>query len=227
MITNRLVILQIFLALGLGAVFVLPQKTGLGPAGIALSLPDDVGVWKGRDAAVSPAELTGLAPDTGFARRFYTDDKGNEMYVSIVLSGTDMANSIHRPERCLTAQGWTIERSDKVEIQVPGSHGDPLKVTKLSDERELHPDPAHAVAWRNLNYYWFVGSHDITCSHWERTFIDVKDRLLHGEAQRWAYITVAATVTDDLKPSGGLNSADTSRLAQDFIAQIVPKFKKP
>ena len=219
MITKRLVILQVVLALGLGTVLFLPQKTALGPAGIALTLPDNVGGWKGRDAAVSAQELAGLAPDTGFARRFYKDDAGHEMYVSIVLSGTDMANSIHRPERCLSAQGWTVERSDKVKIDLPGAA--PLVVTKLSDEREAHPDAIHTLALRNLNYYWFIGSHDITASHWTRTFIDVKDRILHGEAQRWAYITVATSVTDNL------NSPDTARLVEGFIAQIVPQFKKP
>ncbi len=226
MITKQLVILQVALALGLGTVFFLPQKTALGPAGITLTLPDNVGAWKGHDAAVSPEELKGLAPDTGFARRFYKDAAGNEMYVSIVLSGTDMANSIHRPERCLSAQGWTVERSDKVKIDVPSAAA-PLTVTKLSDEKEFHTDATHTLAFRNLNYYWFIGSHDITASHWKRTFIDVKDRILYGEAQRWAYITVASSVTDNLKPSGGLNSTDTARLVEGFIAQVVPQFKKP
>lgn len=225
MITKRLVILQVALVLGLGAVFFLPTKTALGPAGITLTLPADVGDWRGRDAAVSPQELAGLAPDTGFARRYYKDDKGNEMYVSIVLSGADMANSIHRPERCLSAQGWTVERSDKVKIALPAGTP-PLTVTKLQDEREMHPDATHTLAWRNLNYYWFVGSHDITASHWTRTFIDVRDRILHGEAQRWAYITVATNVSDNLRPDG-LNSADTARLVEGFIAQVVPRFEKP
>ena len=226
MITNRFILLQVVLALGLGSVFLLPTKTALGPAGITLALPENVGDWKGRDAAVTPEELAGLAPDTGFARRFYRDPQGNELFVSIVLSGTDMANSIHRPERCLSAQGWTVERSDKVKIDLPAG-ASPLVVTKLSDEREAHPDAAHTLAFRDLNYYWFVGEHDVTASHWKRTFIDVKDRLLHGEAQRWAYITVAATVTDNLKPTGGLDSAATARLVEGFIAQVVPQFKKP
>ena len=226
MITKRLVILQVVLALGLGVVFFLPQKTALGPAGISLALPDNVGGWTGRDAPISPEELKGLAPDTGFARRFYKDDQGNEMYVSIVLSGADMANSIHRPERCLSAQGWTVERSDKVKIPLPAGTP-PLIVTKLADEREAHPAATHTLALRNLNYYWFVGSHDITASHWKRTFIDVKDRILFGEAQRWAYITVAATVTDNLKPPGtGQDSTKTAQLVEGFIAQIVPQFKK-
>ena len=91
----------------------------------------------------------------------------------------------------------------------------------------MHPDAAHALAYRNLNYYWFIGSHDITASHWKRTFIDVKDRILHGEAQRWAYITVATSVTDNDKPSGSLDSAATAKLVEDFIAQVVPQFKRP
>lgn len=226
MTISRLIFLQVVLALGLACVFLLPTKTGLGPAGIVLALPDNVGEWKGRDAAVKPEELAGLAPDTGFARRFYRDANGNEMYVSIVLSGTDMANSIHRPERCLSAQGWTVERSDKVRIDLPGGQP-PLVVTKLADERETRFDATHTLALRNLNYYWFIGSHDITASHWTRTFIDVKDRLLHGEAQRWAYITVATSVTDNLRPSGGLDSAATAKLVEGFIAQVVPQFKKP
>ena len=112
-----------------------------------------------------------------------------------------MANSIHRPERCLSAQGWTVERSDKVNIPLPAGTP-PLNVTKLTDEREAHPDATHTLALRNLNYYWFIGAHDVTASHWKRTFIDVNDRILYGEKQRWAYVTVAATVTDNLKPQG-------------------------
>ena len=64
MITKRLLILQVLLVLGLGVVFLLPQKTALGPAGIALALPENVGGWTGRDAPVSQEELKGLAPDT-------------------------------------------------------------------------------------------------------------------------------------------------------------------
>ena len=55
----------------------------------------------------------------------------------------------------------------------------------------------------------------------------MKDRILHGEAQRWAYITVASSITDNLNTGGRLNSTDTARLVEGFIAQVVPQFKKP
>jgi EpsI family protein len=225
MIINRLLILQVVLALGLGSVFLLPKKTGIGPAGIELTLPADMGIWTGSDAVVSAEELQGLAPDTGFARRLYTDPFGDQIYVSIVLSGTDMANSIHRPERCLPAQGWTVEHSNVV--QIPMAHGAPLAVTKLSNIREARTKKdATPVTVRQLDYYWFIGSQDVTPSTWERTYIDVKDRLLHGQNQRWAYVTVASTVTDNLQRFGK-TEAETSKMVQDFIAQIVPQFQRP
>ena len=225
MITRRLLIIQAVLLLGLGSVFFIPQKTGLGPAGIALKLPDAVDEWKGEDAAVTKEELAGLAPDTGFARRFYKNGSGDVLYVSIVLSGEDMSNSIHRPERCLAAQGWTVEHASRV--RVPLSNGAAaLEVTRLTDEREAHGPDGRTIPLRNLNYYWFIGSRDVTASHWTRTFIDVKDRLLHGENQRWAYVTVAANIMDNVRP-GGRSEADTAGLMEDFIGRITPRFEKP
>ena len=210
--------------LGLSLVFILPHHEGLGPAGIAMVLPENIGQWTGSNAEVTPQELAGLAPDTGFERRFYKNAVGDQMYVSIVLSGTDMANSIHRPERCLVAQGWTPEKSQRVHIPLPDAA--PLEVTKLTDERDVRLSDNKPLALRNLNYYWFIGSHDITASHWTRTLIDLKDRIFYGENQRWAYVTVATNITDNLQP-GGLNAQDTAEQAEKFIAQLVPRFKKP
>lgn len=225
MIIKRLLLLQVIVALGLSSVFLLPRKSWIGPAGIVLALPANLGRWIGADAVVSPAELEGLAPDTGFARRLYTNSAGDRIFVSIVLSGTDMTNSIHRPERCLIAQGWTVDRSERVSIPQPP--GAPLLVTKLSNLHEAHlKADAAPIQVRQLDYYWFIGSTDVTPSHWERTFIDVKDRILHGENQRWAYVTVACNVTDNLMP-GGRTEAETARLVEQFISEIVPKFQRP
>ena len=222
--TKPLFILLGIVLLGLGAVLFLPHHEGLGPAGIAMVLPENIGQWTGSDAAVTAKELAGLAPDTGFERRFYKNAAGDQMYVSIVLSGMDMANSIHRPERCLVAQGWTPEKSERIRIPLPG--GSPLEVTKLTDEQNMRLPGNKTIALRNLNYYWFIGSHNITASHWTRTFIDIKDRVFYGETQRWAYVTVATNITDNLQP-GGLNAQESAEQVERFIAQLVPRFQKP
>jgi hypothetical protein len=67
----------------------------------------------------------------------------------------------------------------------------------------------------NLNYYWFIGYSDITASHFEREYIDMKDRLLHGYNQRWAYVTVAATVNG--------SETRTDEIIQEMIARVYPQ----
>ena len=229
MITKRLLTLEVLLLLGLGSVLLLPSHTGLGPAGIAMKLPYYFDGWRGTDAPVSSEELKGLAPDTGFVRQFYSNYKTrsqfDRVFVSIVLSGEDMVNSIHRPERCLSAQGWTVEQSTRVRVPVDDSHP-PVEVTRLTDVRELPTREGKTIPLKNLNYYWFIGSKDTTPSHWARTFIDAKDRVLHGENQRWAYVTVSSYVTDNVEP-GGRSEADTAKVIEGLIAAIVPRFQKP
>ena len=62
-----------------------------------MQLPQFVGDWYGIDQPVSQGERDILGPDTEFVRKLYTNGRGGEIYVSIVLSGPDMNTSIHRP----------------------------------------------------------------------------------------------------------------------------------
>ena len=225
MIIKRIIILQAVVALSLSTVFLMPKQTKLGPAGISLALPADVGVWSGKDQAVTERELKILSSDTQFARRLYTNPFGDEVLVSIVLSGEDMNNSIHRPERCLPAQGWTIEGNQRTRVAM-GPKNPPLDTTRLANVREIAVSETRHVPVRNIQYYWFIGSRDMTASHLRRTLIDVEDRVLRGENQRWAYVTIGATVTDNIKRFGR-TQAETTKMVEDFMAQIVPKLQKP
>jgi EpsI family protein len=224
MIIKRLLILQVVLAVGLSSVFLLPTKSHSNPAGISLELPKEVGGWTSREAVISEDELKVLSTDTGFSRRIYTNAFGDEVMVGIVLSGEDMANSIHRPERCLPAQGWTVVRSERIKVPMAGKP--PLEVTKLTNLAERRTADGRVITLRNLNYYWFVGSRDVTPSHFARTMLDIKDRVLQGENQRWAYVTVAATITENLKRFGR-SEKETAQLIEGLVSEIVPQFKRP
>jgi EpsI family protein len=194
------------------------------PAGIKLELPQFVGKWYGVDQAVSQRELEMLAGDTEFARKVYTDAAGNSMFVSIVLSGADLDNSIHRPERCLPAQGWTI--ADSTQLRIPLESGRKLAVTRLHNVRQVPLRNGTTVSIYNLNFYWFVGYHHLTASHLERTMFDIEDRVLKGYNQRWAYITVASDITKGLTPFGH-SEAETDQMIRDFIRQIYPAISQP
>jgi EpsI family protein len=222
MITRRLAILQSVLAVGLGSVFLIPKDIRMQPAAIGLALPESVGSWEGVDQPIGQGERDALGPDTQFARKLYTNAVGDQIYASVVLSGPDMNTSIHRPERCLPSQGWTI--SDSKTVALPTSKGT-LKTTRLHNIRNARTDAGRQLTINSINYYWFVGHSDITPSHFERTWIDIRDRVLKGQNQQWAYVTVMATVTKDFKIFGRTEK-ETDDLVRAFISDFVPQVEK-
>ena len=226
MTTKRLVLLQVLLVAGLSSVLFLPKVANSTPQGIDLTLPTYVGNWYGEDQQISDLELQMLAKDTQFARKLYTDGRGGQIFASIVLSGQDLDNSIHRPERCLPAQGWSIAGSRVVKIPLPNGPVNELKATRLHNVRKVPTGDGETRSIYNVNYYWFVGWNDITASHFDRTYIDIRDRVLYGYNQRWAYITIASTITDGVTQFGKTEE-ETDTAVVEFIQQLLPLIKKP
>ena len=221
MILKRLVSLQLILLGGLGSVFFLPKDIRIQPSMVNLQLPAMVGEWQGHDEAVTAGERDMLGPDTQFARKLFARGT-DEIYVSVVLSGPDMNTSIHRPERCLPAQGWTIASSETTAI--PLANGE-LKATRLHNIKSVPVQNGQTFTFRSLNYYWFIGHEDVTPSHYERTWIDIRDRVLKGQNQQWAYVTVTATVTKDFKVFGH-DEAETDKMLRDFMRELVPDLQR-
>jgi EpsI family protein len=221
---KRLLTLEGVLLFGFGVIFLLPHARMSSPAGIAMTLPVWVGSWLGEDTEVSAKEIGALAKDTQFARKTYSSPDGDRIFVSIVLSGEDMASSIHRPERCLPAQGWTLQSSKQEKI--PLGDGKSLSTIVLRSARPALDDAGNERLITNLNYYWFVGYNRITPSHLQRTLWDMRDRLAYGYDQRWAYVTVTANVTEGLvRPNR--SEADTAKVIQGFTAELVHKLQTP
>lgn len=224
MITKRLLHVQLALLGGFGSVFLLPHAPKSSPAGIAMTLPNVVGAWIGEDAAVTEREREVLAKDTQFARKIYTSPQGDQILVSIVLSGDDMTNSIHRPERCMPAQGWTVQASSRRNIGL--TNGKELSLTQLRTLRLIAQSDKTNAPLYDLNYYWFIGARDMTPSHFQRTQIDLRDRILRGANQRWAYVTVAALVTEHWK-NPQRTEAETATMIEDFVRELAPHLKRP
>lgn len=185
-----------------------------------MALPDRVGDWTGEDEAITQREIEVLAKDTHFVRKTYTAPAGDKIFVTIILSGDDMTNSIHRPERCLAAQGWGLQDSNKRVLPLDG--GKSLEMTRLHNVRLINlPDDSRFLL-HSLNYYWFIGSEQMTASHLMRTGIDLRDRILRGQAQRWAYVTVATFV-----PRRGRTKEEATLIIEQFIREFAPKLTRP
>jgi hypothetical protein len=234
MTTKRLLILFAVLLVGMGSVYILPHQLGFQPTGIStLDLPKMVGGWYGHDLEISEKERSVLGADKGteFARKAYHNGVGYEIVASVVLSGEDMSRSIHRPERCMPAQGFTIidKRTEPVALPERGSEpAHVLHVTRLQNVRTIatgNGGPGAPNSLYNVTYYWFVGHTETTSSHIWRTWLDMRDRLIHGYNQRWAYITVAGQI-----PPGAEKDPRTEKIIDDwmkeFIQELLPKIQK-
>lgn len=217
---TRLFILLCLIAGGYSLIWVLPLQTTRSEPGVKMELPLFVGDWVGSDEEVSQRERDILGPDTTFERKSYTNGRGQHIYVSIVLAGQDMNVSIHKPEVCLPAQGYTILNSNPATVDL--KDGRQLTTTRLFNRRTLTLPNRKELQETSLDYYWFVGSRHTAASHFERHFADNRDRLLRGENQPWAFVMVIARIGKGLQPFG-LDEKETETMLKEFIADLVPE----
>jgi exosortase len=153
--------------------------------------------WMGSSVEPTAIERAILPPDTGYSTKQYVSREGanRQVLVSIVLSGRDRT-SIHRPELCLVAQGWTVDGSSSHRFSYPGRPGADFDATVLHVRRERG-----GKAVPELVAYWFVGSDRIVPSQGARMLHDSWNRLVHGRADRWAYVLLM-TGADDGEGAG-------------------------
>ncbi len=198
----RALILPLFLAGGLGSVYVLPQAGDVAQSAIDMTLPETVGRWQLATIPATQAEIDILSKDTKFAKAVcncprlgeYTladDFIYDRADLSIVLSGYDLNNSLHRPERCMPAQGHHILSAKTVPLTL--ANGRTFAIRRLRSIQEIiNPETRKKDRQFDcVTYYFFVGHDRIEYDPTQRTLIDMKDRLLRGMDQRWAYVTVS------------------------------------
>lgn len=143
---------------------------------------------------MSLAEYDVLPKDTEFIKSIYTNAAGDNVFVSIVLSGRDR-DSIHRPQRCLVGQGHSIVSTEY--MKVPMTDREPLKVCILETVRNYRGPDGERKAHHGYYAYWFVGQDRETPSHYTRMFWLAWDRVVRSVAHRWAYIAVSGDREND------------------------------
>lgn len=199
---SRFILLPVILAGGLGSIYFLPKAGDVAAAAVNMELPETVTEWMLQSIPPSEAEIGTLGPDTKFSKAIcraprigeFTIDGlriPDELHLSIVLSGYDLNTSIHRPERCMPAQGHTDISSKDVPLKVAGERE--FKVKRLTSTQRLKSQGSdgESLEMKCITYYFFVGHDRITNDHLERTFIDMKDRVVRGMDQRWAYVSAS------------------------------------
>ena len=213
------------------------------PSRLAKSLPEEFSHWIGKPEEPGEREKKILAQDTEFERITYFDADGllPSVQASLVFSGKNLSQSIHRPEVCLRAQGWDFVSERYLSWEGVLPHGELLPLKELICRREYQrlnddgdPEPVlnregeKTYLWR-VFYYTFFGHEAILAGHYERTGEDIKDRLFKGYDQRWAYATFSSFITLNHAEQGfrfdrgtALNQAETASHIRKFLKKLLP-----
>ncbi len=198
-------------------------------AGVLMNLPEvvdvanlDGGHFYGNDAAVSDAEHRMLPKDTEYSRKNYDDFHDHTVFFSIVLSGVQQY-TIHPPEICLVAQGWSIVGQEDIPVQLTSGHQ--LMVRNLSLQRQALNSDQKPITLKAYYMYWYVADNLTTPDHLTRNWISSWDRVVHNRDHRWAYVIAMSPITETIRPDG-MNAAQTREMLKNFIREIVPTFQK-
>lgn len=236
-LTKRTWILSIMVVVGLSLVWLIPNSGEFKKSRLIEDLPERLVERKGVELEISAKERKVLAADTTFTRKRYFEELENaDSYidVSVVFSGKDINNSIHRPEVCLKAQGWNFESEKHVSIEVDGMTI-PFKEIVCSrprvknDRLPYKNSKGETIVDRRVQYYTFIGTEKIVAGHYERTWEDIKLRVLKGNDQQWAYITISMDVTEnpmddtrEVQYFNILNLAQTKEAVKEFQIRSMP-----
>jgi hypothetical protein len=240
---KRVVILLSVVVGFFGAILAIPDAPTMKPSRLAKKLPESFSHWLGKPEEPGAEEKKILARDTEFERVRYVDRDGlmPSVQASIVFSGKNLSQSIHRPEVCLRAQGWQFVSEKYLGWEGVLPDGEILPVKELvcrrvfqvtneegDPEPVLTPEGEQAYLWRTF-YYTFVGHEKILAGHYQRTGEDIKDRLFKGYDQRWAYATFSSYITLKHAEQGirvdqgtALNEEETSAHIRSFLKDLLP-----
>jgi hypothetical protein len=227
------------LALGLiaaGALLVNYGKPRLGNPGLAIErtpltnelgavvrqervrLPASAGGFRSQDTPITALEVAILPPDTTFGRKFFIDDEGFGVQMSAVMMKTDRT-SIHRPQICITGQGWNIQKTEIIDIPVALPIPYILKATCLTSTKMVRDARTGKEAPRSSVYvYWFVSENRLLPGHSEALWAITRDLVTSGVLYPWAYVSCYA----ECPP--GLESLALSRMKR-LISGAAPQFQ--
>ncbi len=195
--------------------------------GMVLRLPNAKEGYAVFESEASEEELRVLPKDTEILKRQYvprnsaTKEEARERMIlaTLILSGSDQ-RSLHRPEVCLDAQGWTIGSREKVTLEVSDQT---LEVMDLHLTRNDQQGDGSLKRTRAHYVYWWIGSQRSTPSTFWRSLYSVLDNMLYNRNSRWGYPSVQTMVLDN----GGEGArAEAQKRAYDFIRDYAPLFQK-
>jgi hypothetical protein len=181
-------------------------------------LPPAVPDYQSRPLPQSEVVTNMLPPDTSYGQRLYTAPDSFQILVNVVLMGSSRT-SLHKPQICLTAQGWQINdeisREEHVAMDKPQAYDLPVMHLVCSRQVKVADQIVNQSA---LYVYWFVDADRLTASQATWKMWMAHDIAFHSVLDRWAYVSLFAECAP------GQENATFERMKR-WIAAAVPDFQ--
>ncbi len=161
-----------------------------------------------------------LPADTSFRVRAYQASDGFFAQLSVVLMGADRS-SIHKPQICMTGQGWAIDNdlTSVVPVHMDRPFAYDLPINKVVATKVITDPTGRSQTVTGIYLYWFVDATHYTADSWRwMTWWVPRDLLLNGVLERWAYISYFSPCLP------GQEAATFDRMKK-LIAETVPEFQ--
>jgi hypothetical protein len=187
---------------------------------LEVMLPETVPGFTSQILTNAESVLLVLPSDTSFRVRNYQADDGFSSELSVVLMGADRS-SIHKPQICMTAQGWMLDNSltsvEHVPMERPVAYD--LPINKVIGTKVFTDAQGKSQKISGIFVYWFVDATHYTANSWQwMAWWVPHDLLLHGVLERWAYISYFSACLP------GQEEATLDRMKK-LIATTVPEFQ--
>jgi hypothetical protein len=183
-------------------------------------LPEHVLDYHSERKETEGVVLATLPADTSFGYRRYQAPDGFTLDLRVVLMGRDRT-SLHKPQICLSGQGWRINdvASADTSIKVERPRPYELPVVKLIANNTSAVNGQNQTV-TGVYVYWYVTSDAISASATglHRMWLMATRLLRNGILQRWACVSCLAYSVP------GQEAATYDRVKQ-FIAAAVPQFQ--
>ncbi len=181
-------------------------------------LPEHVLNFASTNLPISTNVVSFLPPDTTYGCRHYSTPDGFAVTLNVVLMGTDRT-SIHKPQICLVAQGWSFPPAETVTIAVARPKPYALPVKRIMTEpRAFKTQDGRTEVVRAIYAYWFVADNLLTAEHGQRMWWMSRDLVRTGVLDRFAYISFFSVC----RPGQEEKTFDRMK---EFIAASVPEFQ--
>jgi len=189
---------------------------------LRVELPEKVTGFESEWIEMDDLTKQALPQDTSFGQRHYTAADDFKAQATVVLMGGDRS-SLHKPQFCLSGQGWVIDESASLETNLPIGGPAPYKlpIVKLVAAKEANIG-GQMVKLRGVYVYWYVadGVVSASTSGIQRMWWMARDLVRTGVLQRWAYVSYFSVCTP------GQEEATFERL-KTLIIESVPQFQHP